>query len=277
MEFKDFKNLFQSHVNRIFERNEILFTTDIGKDEMWEAYLESFPAGTNLIFRERRDHDCSCCRHFIKVFGNVVAIENNSLVSIWDFKTKDKMYQPVINALSALVTSASVSNVFVTKESKFGVDYNYEQLEDKTVQVWDHFYIVLPDKFVTNSARTKESIMAEKRDIKQVFMRSLEEISDDAIKTVLEIIAQKSLYKGDEWNGALKKFLTIHSGYHKLKGRKKDLYCWEKSAEVSGAIGKIRNHSIGVLLGHTRPSHFSLHNACVGFVRDRSTTIRATV
>jgi hypothetical protein len=89
---------------------------------------------------------------------------------------------------------------------------------------------------------------AKYRDVKSVFMRSLEEISKDAIETVLELIAQKSLYKGDEWKGPLTKFLELHTEYHALPDAQKDNYCWATSVDVGGAIGKIKNHSIGVLL-----------------------------
>ena len=42
-----------------------LFRTQVGKDEMWEKYLSSFPEGSNLPYRERAEHDCNCCKHFI--------------------------------------------------------------------------------------------------------------------------------------------------------------------------------------------------------------------
>jgi len=99
MEFNDFRKLFEAHVKTMFKNNNTLFVTGIEKDVLWEIYLSSFPEGTNEIFRERREFDCSCCRHFIKTFGNVVIIENNELKSIWDFETKDSTFQPVIEAL----------------------------------------------------------------------------------------------------------------------------------------------------------------------------------
>jgi hypothetical protein len=30
------------------------------KERLWDTYLESFPAGTNPIFRVNTEHDCAC-------------------------------------------------------------------------------------------------------------------------------------------------------------------------------------------------------------------------
>ena len=38
----------------------------------------------------RQSHTCNCCRQFIKPYGNVVAIVNNKLVSIWDSLVLDE-------------------------------------------------------------------------------------------------------------------------------------------------------------------------------------------
>lgn len=103
MEFKEFRNLMQKHVTTMFETDLKLFIADVDKDELWDLYLDSFPIGTNEIFRERREHDCSCCKQFIRNFGNVVILKNNEPVSIWDFITNESTYQPVINALSSFI------------------------------------------------------------------------------------------------------------------------------------------------------------------------------
>ena len=38
-----------------------LFVVNLSGDELYAAYLAAFPAGTNPIYRERTEHDCSCC------------------------------------------------------------------------------------------------------------------------------------------------------------------------------------------------------------------------
>ena len=248
MEFKEFNKALQNHVESMVKGQDVLFITDTDNDTMWTAYLDSFPEGTNEIFRERREHDCSCCRHFIKTFGNVVAIKDNKIVTIWDFKIDDVKYQTVIDVLSIYVNSKPIKEVFVTKEAGFGTDHTPEQLEDGTVHMWDHFRVVLPIKFVSESQKTIGSLIGELRTIKEVFVRSLEEISKDAIETIIELISQKSLYKGEEWESVLEQFLLLHNEYHKLSSNKQDNYCWLKSTQIGGVIGKIKNHSIGVLL-----------------------------
>jgi len=248
VDFKDFKELFQTHVLEILENQKALFITDTDKEELWNIYLDSFLPGKNKIFRERREFDCSCCRHFIKSFGNVVVIKDNKLISIWDFQTDNDTYQPVINALSEYVKSKPIKDVFVTEESGFGTDHNLERLKDGTVHTWDHFRVDLPKRFVTISTKSVASLTGELRDIRNVFKRSLDEISKDAIETILDLIAQKSLYKGEEWQKILTEFLSLHNTYHKLPEAEKDNFCWIKSVEVGGVIGKVRNHSIGLLL-----------------------------
>ena len=248
MEFKPFKEKHQAHVAQMLDGHDHLFVTDVDKDELWELYLNSFPPGTNEVYRERRAHDCSCCRHFIKRFGNVVLInDDNEVVTIWDFDAGSDVYQPVIDALAAYVRSKPVRDQFITKESGFGTDKNREMVGE-TVQTWEHFRVDLPSQFVTQSHKTIPDLMGEARTSKEVFKRSLEEISEAATGTVLDLIEEKSLYRGDEWQGALAVFQALQNEYNDLSVFKRENYCWRVSAFTSGAISRIRNHSIGVLL-----------------------------
>ena len=202
-----------------------------------------------MRFIGRRWHDCSCCRHFIKNIGNVVAIENGVVHTIWDVKMNDEIYSVVAKALSDYVKSHIVSNVYISKFKNVGIDFNHEKLEDGKVIKWDHFYLELPNKLVNNSSHSVEEIKGGYRDTKNVFKRSLEEITKEALDTILELISSNTLYKGEEWKTVLAEFKKYKKEYDKLNSdSEKDLFAWENSVKAGIAIGRIRNHSIGTLL-----------------------------
>lgn len=249
MEFKEMRNKLMENFNEMVKDVDHLFEVAVDKDELWNLYLDSFPAGTNEIYRERRWHDCSCCRQFIKTIGNAVVIRNNQIVTIWDFRTDDSTYQPVLDALSSFIKSHAVSDIFVSKFKKIGTLQNYEELENGKVQEWTHFYVELPDNLVDRSSRSEGDIKGGFRDTRNVFKRSLDEITMDAIDTILELINSNTLYKGEEWKGALGEFKKYKKEYDKLTSDvERDNYAWEQSVKAGIAIGRIRNHSIGTLL-----------------------------
>lgn len=248
MKFKKFKEQIQNQFNEMTRDTNHLYEVDLDKDILWNLYLDSFPKGTNEIFRERREYDCSCCRQFIKSLGNVVSIKNNKITSIWDIDTDCTTFKPVANALSSYVKSNVVNNVYISKFKKIGTDKNFENTGEEIYE-WDHLYMELPDKFVDKSGLSIGDIKGRYRDVRNVFKRSLDEINEESICTVLELISQKSLYKGEEWNNILNEFLKYKKAYDKLiNNTDKEIFAWEQSTKAGVVIGKIRNHSIGTLL-----------------------------
>lgn len=246
--FMKFKKALQKHFDEMQKEATHLFEVNVDKDELWNTYLDSFPAGTNEIFRERREHDCSCCRQFIKNIGSAVTIKDNQIHTIWELNLGDTTYQPVCDALDAFVKAHTVTDIYTTKFPKIGTDFNFEEINGKSHQ-WDHFFLELPSKFVNRSSRSNEEVKGQFRDTRNVFKRSLDEITMEALDTILELINSNTLYKGEEWKGVLTEFKKYKKEYDKLTSdTEKDLYAWEKSVIAGRAIGRIRNHSIGTLL-----------------------------
>ena len=249
MEFTEMRNKLMKHFGEMVKDVDHLFEVEVDKDELWNLYLDSFPAGTNEIYRERREHDCSCCRQFIKTIGNAVVIKDNKITTIWDFRTDDSTYQPVLDALSAFIKSHAVSDIYVSKFKKIGTLQNYEEMENGQIHEWSHFFLELPDRLVDKSSSSEGDIKGGFRDTRNVFKRSLDEIDMDSLDTILELINSNTLYKGEEWKGALTEFRKYKKEYDKLTSdSEKELYAWEKSVKAGIAIGRIRNHSIGTLL-----------------------------
>lgn len=225
-----------------------LFEVNLDKDELWNLYLNSFPEGTNPIFRKRREYDCSCCRHFIKNIGPTVWIDESlNLHTIFEFNTNDPVFRPVMDALDAFVKSKPIVDIYFNDSQRVGVDANREMLDDDKILTWEHFSLNIPDYMVIkrDQIATKKGLI---RDRRNVFKRSLDEISMEAIDTVLELIYSNTLYKGEEWKGALESFKNCKTVYDKLSDDKKILYAWRESLVAGDVVGKIRNHSIGVLL-----------------------------
>ena len=248
MEFKHIKDALARNFEHI-SANNTLFETDIDKDYLWNLYLDSFPEGTNPIYRERRRNDCSACRQFIRNIGGTVYIDDNFNVhSIFEFDTHSETFQPVMDALTAYVTSRPILDIYLNDSPKVGINKDREILDDGTVVTWEHFFVNLPSHMYNTYTRSIPTEKAKIRDRKNVFKRSMDEISMDSIDTVLELISSNTLYKGEEWKTALNKLRIYKSNYSKIPDNKKDLYAWKMALSIDDAIGRIRNHSIGVLL-----------------------------
>lgn len=143
MNFKEMRDRLISNFNQMTVDAEHLFEVSVDKDELWNTYLDSYPIGTNEIYRERREHDCSCCRQFIKAVGNAIVIKDGKITTIWDFRTDDTTYQPVLDAMSAFIKRHVVSDIYVSKFKKIGTMQNYEEMEDGQIKEWSHFYLTI--------------------------------------------------------------------------------------------------------------------------------------
>jgi hypothetical protein len=240
MKFLSFKHAVATQFAAIAKQP--LFRVDVSKDTLWSTYLGSFPEGSNPVYRERTEHDCNCCKNFIRDLGNVVAIIDGKLVSIWDvvLPVDEVAYQTVTNAMSALVTSAPIANVFLHHEPVAGVDKSFEQLVDH-VHAWDHFFACIPQQFV----KPKPSLPTElghARESATMLRRALTDFSLETVDTVLELISQGSLYRGDEHKPALVAFrkLLVAAASADL-----ELFSW---ANHTSGVSRIRNTVIGSLL-----------------------------
>ncbi len=255
-------------------------------DRLWEAYLASFPEGTNPVYKERTDHDCSCCKHFIRTMGGVVAIVDGKIKTLWDFEPTDTFYDAVSEAMDDLIVNAAIDNIFLHTEKQVGVEKSFAQVlmfkgegrseaearvdalmnspEYETV-TWEHFHLHLP----ANVVMKKDAIgpkLSETRSTYDVFKRGLEELTLDAVDTVLELIAQNSLYRGEEHVAVLEAFRKLklefeaakqhtatvelaHSSngtqIHSAIDRAAALFVWSHYNDFGA---RIRNTAIGTLL-----------------------------
>ncbi len=256
--FEKIKKELNEYVHQMFIDNDHLYVVEIDKDAIWNVYLDSFPPGTNELFRERREYDCTHCKQFIRAIGGVVAVTDEyKLKSIWDMIPCDDTFKPVFAALSKYVKSHDIFKKFLTCDHVAGVDFNMsqEEIDGEMVAVkYNHFYTEIDKKFIfdsSNSAGRKlliNSELAEYTSNMETFERSLNMISKDSVDTVLELIADNSIYKGAEWKEVLTLFRSLMIEYIRLDCITRKNFCWVKSVQHGPVVSKIKNHSIGTLL-----------------------------
>jgi hypothetical protein len=238
--FHDLKTAASAQFDKMAEFT--LFSSSAGKDELWETYLGNFAEEDNPIYRENTVHDCNCCKQFIRAAGNVVAIIDNKLVSVWDIEIGGG-YQHVVDALSALVKERGINSVFLHSEKDVGKNLSKELFEGK-VLTYNHFHQVLPKKVVVKDGSIgtqKGSSMSNRA----VLERSVTTLTDASVDVVLELIEQNSLYRGSEHLVTVNNLKKAKEAY--AAAENKDLALWETSVKL-GRFCSIRNTAIGSLL-----------------------------
>ena len=252
LEIASFKKEVATQLDKMCAENDYLFEVDLDKDKLWEIYLETIPSEDNKIYKTNREFDCSTCRLFIKDIGNVVAIKDGEVISVWDCGSANPKWDMVAKAMAAYVKENTITDVFLSNVKNggghIGNDYNFMMEDDKTIK-FEHFYYKLPNKFVFDDRYTTiDTKRGEYRDIRNVFKRSLDELTLEAVETVIELINQGSLYRGEEYLNTLTDFRKLKKEYDNVEDSKKDAFAWEEAFKISPATAKIRNTAIGTLL-----------------------------
>lgn len=240
MKFKEFAALIKKQFEKMAKND--LFVVDIQNDVLWEEYLNAFPEGTNNLFKERREYDCNCCKTFIRGVGKVVSIKNGKLETIWDVPALDH-FKVVADKMSSLIKDSLIASPYLSVERAYGKDESVVMLENGKTHRFYHYRIDLPSSLVNQN---KNSLISEMVSSHGVFKRGLEEITPESSEIVLDLIDQKSIYRGEEFERGIKDFQKLQKKYLKLKTtRAKELFTWE-NYKSSGA--RIRNTAIGTLL-----------------------------
>jgi hypothetical protein len=238
MEFQKFAQLVNERLNS-FAGKELYVTA--APDDVWATYIAAFPEGSNPIYKERTEHDCSCCKNFIRGIGNVVAIIDGKPQSIWNVKA-EAPYDTVAKALDNFVTGSQITDLWRTTEHKYGAEHTKQLLEGGTVKRWNHFYGDVPAKQRT---ATPDKARGDFRTTVHVFKRGLTELTDAALDTVIDLIDSKALYRGEEHLSAIKAFREAKQAYDSMSELESETFVW---VNASSPAARFRNTVIGTLI-----------------------------
>lgn len=216
-----------------------LFVVDA--PDIWEVYLASFPEGTNPILRQRRVYDCQMCKQFIRRLGGVITINDGVIGTVWDVPILlVDHHAEVSKQMHEYVCQKNVVSIFRTKEKRHGVEHNYDA---ESVR-YDHFY---GETAAKHYHENPDSFLGEIKTTVGVMHRGLQEISEADIVTVLDLIDNNQLYRGEEHKGAILGFQALLRNY---KAKSKTMiamnrFLWEN---VHNRSARFRNTVIGTLL-----------------------------
>lgn len=237
--FHNFAKAIQQRFEQLSQHE--LFVTNQDKDRLYQVYLDAFPAGTNPIYRERTEHDCSCCRNFLKNLANVVAIVDGKVETLWDVPEQfEYPYDVVANELREFTLDHPISTLFRSKECKYGAVSNVEQLTDGSTIEWKHFHGSIALKHF--HAEPQQPVGEYNTNV-AMLIRLATELKVEAFDAVLELIEAKNLYKGEEFERGIRAARALVVSYSTAED--KNTYAW---AHASNPAARFRNSAIGTLV-----------------------------
>lgn len=239
MSFETFATAVHARFSVMSEQE--LFTTVSG-DALWETYLASFPEGTDPIYKTHTEHTCNCCRQFIRGMGNVVAIIDGKLASVWDIKGLETPYKEVAAAMHQLVVSHPITDLYRPTEPAYGAESTKKLLEDGSVHRFNHFYGKVAKR---HQSPTPDKARGDFRTTVQVFQRGLEELSSAAVNQVLALIEDNLLYRGAEHKQSVLAFSSMKEKYLTLLEAERNTFLWQFATSPAA---RFRNTVIGTLV-----------------------------
>lgn len=237
--FHNFAKAIQQRFAQLSQHE--LFVTNQDKDRLYQVYLDAFPAGTNPIFRERTEHDCSCCRNFLKNLANVVAIVDGKVETLWDVPEQfEYPYDVVANELLEFTLDHPISSLFRSKERKYGQVSNIEQFTDGSTIEWKHLHGSVAAKHF--HAEPQQPIGTFNTTV-AMLERLVTELKLSAFDQVLELVEANTLYKGAEFAPSIRGARALVAGYQVAEN--KNVWLW---ANATNPCARFRNNAIGTLV-----------------------------
>lgn len=225
-----------------------VYVTGVDGDALYQRYLSSFPEGTNPFFKKQTEHECSCCRHFIRRAGNVVSVSDQGVIrTIWDEAAEEAPhpYDVVAAVLREAVLGADISDLYRVgaKESSFGAATTRSLDDGGKALTWNHLYTDAIPKALR--AASPDQVRGDYRTTVQVFTRGLVELAPSALDTVLALIEGNNLYRGAEHKAAVVQFMAAQRAFQAKGPRERAVFAWTNAV---GPASRFRNTVIGTLV-----------------------------
>lgn len=261
--FKPIADKVKSNYAEMIASQKPIFLVSFDKDTIWDKYLQGFTDPT-----VKQSYNCNCCKSFFRRYGGIVAINTetlelispldglNSVISQHQDLLDDNLAKAISNVIS-YVKSCKIDTIalfqFDPKESMGGT---YSCVANPTStnypgKTFYHFNIELPQNQIVQrqGEHSAASLKGMYRSKVETLIRCVKEFKISDTEVLLELIAQNSLYRGEEFKPQLEGFLKVqkqYAQYTDAKKAEKSLYL--SAINVHQSITNIRNTAIGTLL-----------------------------
>lgn len=242
----------RNNLNVMSSQPNNLFLLDVSKQDMWSTYINAYPEqvavdGSQEPIYVRQSNNCNSCKSFINRYGNLVHInpETFEITNIWGMS----LNLAPAKALYELLSVATIRDAFLPEDLMMGydrIDYVYKKKWDKDF-TWTHLAYTLPvsTKIYTRGVEKKKSEIRLSYD---TFKSSLHKINDTAINTVLDLLNENKIGRGQEKKHLIEDFKNAKALYASLSSfEKKEAFLWWYARNKSH-ITHFKNDVIGNLL-----------------------------
>jgi hypothetical protein len=270
LSFQDLNVLMQEQFKVMTDTGK-LFVSSVSGDLLWQLYINSFKAGDNPVFRDPEStvNNCNNDKHFIRRYGNIVALDNNNnIITMFDIDVAGSTYESSITEMRAVVKEAPISNVYyipffelnelpyekITKTqdmyllghklthkryttdeaNKFGV------VNDKEVYTFYHFNVNLPKQFVSFKTNSVASIVGEIATTYKLFIKGLQ-IPLETLEVIRDLMIQGSLLRADLYQSKVEQFITIKQEYEAASNKAN--WAWKRFSDIPFA--RFANELVG--------------------------------
>lgn len=205
---------------------------------LFDTYLDAFdtPAMRQL-------HKCTCCRHFMERFGNVVTIEGGEVVPLfWNAAGVPADYAQVQAVLWAAVQRAPLGGVFLSSDAEWGDG-------PAAPKMWTHFQVKNPAVFRGTILLNASQAMALKLEEKGMLERAIAEYPLKVVEQVVAILNTDQLYRSEKVAGVADWLLGLQRSLAQNKNWKRHAtIVWQAVATAPVGFAHVRSSMIGTLL-----------------------------
>lgn len=172
--------------------------------------------------------------------------KTQEIETVWNVEVPE-YYQTVANVMKDYVLSfiekGKVESYFLTTERVAGHLSNTDNY-DPTI-IWDHFYAKIPSQYLVDK-KDIGTVLGDQNTNYTLAKSSIDLISLDSLETILELIDQNSLYRGEEFKSLVESYLDFRKSLTSISPTLVDMKCFELGIK-KGGVARFKNTVIGTL------------------------------